>query len=316
MRLVRGVAWTASVLTYLLITLGGTVLATGSGLSCPDWPLCFGQTYHAGTYHVLLEQFHRFTAGAVSILIVALVIAIIAWARHDRGLLGLAIAAPILLAIQIVLGGLTVLLTLPPLIITAHLGTALAILGVVTTMAVLSGTPTPASQHPARTAPARRFAQLALANALLIYLLMLLGSDVTGSGAVMACTGWPLCTPAAWAAGTDLAAINILHRVVAVLAGVVTLCTVTAALRRWRVAPRQALIGIVVGVLFVGQAVVGALVVLLAAPAFVIGLHLALGTAIWWMLVLLAATAFHQVRAAQSPVETDEVSPELAAVPR
>ena len=28
---------------YLVILAGGTVRATGAGLGCPDWPLCFGQ---------------------------------------------------------------------------------------------------------------------------------------------------------------------------------------------------------------------------------------------------------------------------------
>src|SRR5437588_12991676 len=138
MKFIQRVAWAATVVTYFLITLGGTVLATDSGLSCPDWPFCYGQAYYSGTYHVFLEQFHRFTAAAVSILIVLLVIGIIAWARKDRALLSLAIAAPILLVIQIVLGGLTVLWKLPPQIITAHLGTALAIFAIMITIAVLS----------------------------------------------------------------------------------------------------------------------------------------------------------------------------------
>src|SRR5438552_9601452 len=119
MKFIRRVAWITVTFTYFLVALGGTVLNTDSGLSCPDWPLCYGQAYYAGTFHVFLEQFHRFTAAALSVLIVLLVIGIIAWARKDRALFALALVAPLLLVIQIVLGGLTVLWKLPPQIITA-----------------------------------------------------------------------------------------------------------------------------------------------------------------------------------------------------
>jgi heme o synthase len=301
MKFIQRVAWTATVVTYFLIALGGTVLATDSGLSCPDWPFCYGQAYYSGTYHAFLEEFHRFTAAAVSILVVLLVIGIIAWARKDRALLTMAIAAPILLAIQIVLGGLTVLWKLPPQIITAHLATALAIFAIVITIAVLSGKPArrgdglPSPEHPAKT---RKFAQLAISNALLVYILMLFGSYVTGSQAGLACLGWPLCTPASWAVSNHLADINILHRVFAVFVGLVMLWTVISALRRWRVARAQAIVGLVGGVLFVCQAIVGGLIVLLEEPAFVAGLHLALATAVWGTLVLLAALATNQLRAA------------------
>src|SRR5256884_1370599 len=307
MKFVQRVAWSAAVVTYFLIALGGTVLATDSGLSCPDWPLCYGQAFYSGTFQVLLEQFHRFTAATVSILIVLLVIGIIAWARKDRLLVTLAIVAPILLAIQIVLGGLTVLWKLPPQIITAHLGTALAIFAIVITMAVLSSKPVPGKEHPAKT---RKFAQLAITNALLVYILMLLGSYVTGSGAALACPGWPLCTPASWATSNHLADINILHRIYAVFVGLVMLWTVISALRRWRVAPGQAIVGLVGGILFICQAIVGSLIVLLNEPAFVAGLHLALATAVWGTLVLLAALASNQLRAV--PQQQEIAKMELA----
>ncbi len=304
MKSIRIAAWAGVVVTYFLIGLGGTVLATNSGLSCPDWPLCYGQAYYSGTYQVFLEQFHRFTAATVSILIVLLLIGVIAWARKDRALLTMAIAAPMLLAIQIVLGGLTVLWKLPPQIITAHLGAALAIFAIVITIAVLSGKPAPGKEHPAKT---HKFAQLAITNALLVYILMLLGSYVTGSGAALACPGWPLCTPASWAVSNHLAEINILHRIYAVFVGLVTLWTVISALRRWRVARGQAIVGLVGGLLFVYQAIVGGLIVLLKEPAFVAGLHLALATAVWGTLVLLAALASNQLRAAPQQQEIEEM---------
>src|SRR6266566_3388246 len=304
MKFVQRVAWAATVVTYFLIALGGTVLATDSGLSCPDWPLCYGQAYYSGTYQVFLEQFHRFTAATVSILIVLLLIGIIAWARKDRALLTMAIVIPVLLAIQIVLGGLTVLWKLPPQIITAHLATALAIFAIMITIAVLSSKPALAKEHPAKT---RKFAQLAITNALLVYILMLLGSYVTGSGAALACPGWPLCTPASWAMSNHLADINILHRVYAVFVGLVTLWTVISALRRWRVARGQAIVGLVGGLLFVYQAIVGGLIVLLKEPAFVAGLHLALATAVWGTLVLLAALASNQMRTASQQREIEEM---------
>jgi protoheme IX farnesyltransferase len=304
MTFIRRTAWVATAVTYFLIALGGTVLATGSGLSCPDWPLCYGQPYSSGTYHVFLEQFHRFTAATVSVLVVLLIISIIVWARKDRALLALGIAAPVLLAVQIVLGGLTVLWKLPPQIIMAHLGTALAIFAVVITIAVLSGKPAQNKELPAKT---RKFAQLALVNALLVYILMLFGSYVTGSSAALACPGWPFCTPASWAINNHLASINILHRVFAVFVGLVTLWTVIAALRRWRVARGQAIVGLLGGILFIWQAIVGGLIVLLKEPAFVAGLHLALAAAVWGTLVLLAALALRQLRAAPAPQEIEQM---------
>jgi len=309
MTFIRRVAWVAVAATYFLIALGGTVLATGSGLSCPDWPLCNGQAFSSGKYNILLEQFHRFGAATVSVLIVLLVISIIVWARKDRALLALAIAAPVLLAVQIVLGGLTVLWQLPPQIIMAHLGAALAIFAVVITLAVLSRRPATSKELPTKT---RRFAQLAIVNALLVYILMLLGSYVTGSQAALACSGWPFCTPASGAVGAHLASINILHRVYAVFVGLVTLWTLIAALRRWRVARGQAIVGLVGAILFVWQAIVGGLIVLLAEPAFAAGLPLARATAVGGALVRLAALASKQLRAAPAQQEIERM--ELAEV--
>src|SRR5437588_4052508 len=305
MKIVRRIAWVTVGFTYFLIALGGTVRVSDSGLSCPDWPLCHGNIFVALDYHVLLEQFHRYTASIVSILVISLAISALIWARKERQVLIPALLAPFFLVIQIVLGGLTVLWKLPPTIITAHLGTALAIFAMVITAAVMSGKASPSKEHPAKT---RKFVRLAMTNALLVYGLMLSGSYVVGSGATLACPGWPLCGNAPqWAVQYHLSDINTFHRLVATFVGLVLIWTLISAWRRRSIAPAQAWVALAAAILFIAQSVVGGLIVLLNRPGFVAGLHLALATAVWGSLVVLAALAANQVRAAPQEQELNEL---------
>ena len=54
-----------SLLTIVLIALGSYVRATGAGLSCPDWPLCFGRAVPKFEYGVAQEVIHRYIAAGV-----------------------------------------------------------------------------------------------------------------------------------------------------------------------------------------------------------------------------------------------------------
>src|SRR5579864_2229813 len=308
MKIVRRIAWVTVGFTYFLIALGGTVRVSNSGLSCPDWPLCFGRPYAPPEIHALLEEAHRYTASIVSVLVIALAVSALIWARKERQVLIPALIAPFFLVIQIVLGGLTVLWKLPPTIIAAHLGTALVIFALVITVAVMSGQVKPSKEHPAKT---RKFVRLATTNALLVYGLMLSGSYVAGSSATLACPGWPLCgTPPQWAVQYHLADINSFHRLVAAFVGLALIWTLISAWRRRKVAPGQAWVALVAGVLFVAQTAVGGLIVLLKRPDFVAGLHLALATAVWGCLVLLAVLAARQLRAAPQGAELEELAGE------
>jgi protoheme IX farnesyltransferase len=165
----------------------------------------------------------------------------------------------------------------------------------------MAGTATPNREQPEKT---RNFARLAMTSALLVYGLMLSGSYVVGSGASLACTSWPLCGVAPeWAVHFHLNDVNMFHRYVATFVGLVLIWTLISAWRRRNVAPDQAWIAVVAGVLFIAQATVGALIVLWQKPTYIAILHLALATAVWGCLVLLAALAARQLRAKPEHVE-------------
>jgi len=88
MRALRLAAGGAALLTFCLIVLGAWVRATGSGLSCPDWPTCYGHwlplpgeippSVGYSYAQVMLEWLHRLIAGVILgplILLIALVAA-------------------------------------------------------------------------------------------------------------------------------------------------------------------------------------------------------------------------------------------------
>lgn len=109
------IAWLAVALALGVIVFGAFVRLSNAGLSCPDWPTCYGRAAwptaaheivdHAATairpvevHKAWREQFHRMIAGTLGVLVLTL--ALIAARKRPRGALQIA-AAALLVAIAI-----------------------------------------------------------------------------------------------------------------------------------------------------------------------------------------------------------------------
>src|SRR5712671_2397417 len=144
MKAFRALSVATAAVTYALVVLGGVVRVSGSGLGCPDWPLCHGHLLPPLNLHAIIEYSHRTTASLTSALV--LLTAAVAWLawRKRRDLVIPATVALGLLIVQVVLGAITVRLELPPMIVLAHLATAMALLAAVCVTAVAAMVPVPA----------------------------------------------------------------------------------------------------------------------------------------------------------------------------
>jgi protoheme IX farnesyltransferase len=281
----RWVALAAAVMVYVLIVAGGVVRVTGAGLGCPDWPLCYGRLLPPLRIDAILEYSHRLAASLASPLVLATAVA--AWVRHRSRpwVLRPALAAVALLVVQVSLGAVTVILETPSWIVAIHLAVALLILALQSIVVVVAfrGGDVDREVGP----PLARSARIAAAS---VFVLLISGGLVAGTGATAACGGFPLCDGRLWPADV-LGGIQMLHRALAFVAGALVVRLAWKAWRKSEISEGVRVTAVLSGVLIVVQAAIGALNVLRGFPPLLSGLHVATAAAVWSLVVISAALA-------------------------
>lgn len=124
----RKVALIALGALSLIVLTGAAVRLTNSGLGCPTWPKCYGRVYPPAQTHALIEFGNRALSGLVGV--VTVLTAILAFTRKPfrRDLAWLAIALPLGVVAQAVLGGFTVRENLAPGFVMSHFLLSMVIL--------------------------------------------------------------------------------------------------------------------------------------------------------------------------------------------
>ena len=118
--ILKWLCFSAALLTWPLIPYGAFVRLKNAGLSCPDWPLCYGQLIPPAGYEIALETSHRFVGALLGLLII--IITFVSFRQHSNyHIRGLALFSLVLVCIQGIIGALTVTMTLWPPIVTLHL---------------------------------------------------------------------------------------------------------------------------------------------------------------------------------------------------
>jgi cytochrome c oxidase assembly protein subunit 15 len=111
---------------YLNVASGAFVRLSGSGLGCPDWPLCHGGPVPPAQYHAVIEFSNR------AIALAGIVAAIVTWwvSRSLADRLGRWLCAGVAVGtlFQIPLGAITVLTDLNPYFVMSHFLLAISVL--------------------------------------------------------------------------------------------------------------------------------------------------------------------------------------------
>ncbi len=280
-RLASGVAALA-VLGWGLMTVGAYVRASQSGMGCPDWPICKGQLI-AGGHHALIEEIHRWIVTLLSVGVIATAVVVLRRLRGERGVIRPMLFVLAMLALQIVLGGITVILDNVAWTVVLHYGGASLLVFSLVLLAVRL-------RYPGAGASRDRFWRLTHWFVVLSYGLLLAGSTLANAGSDTICGhSYPLCRGALLPSLGHDVVIMMVHRA---WAGAMLLFAVVVLVRSRAERAGQPLIRTVAAVivgLYVVQAFLGFVIVGIADTVASEVVHSSFGSLTWVALAVLLA---------------------------
>jgi cytochrome c oxidase assembly protein subunit 15 len=305
----------STVTTFLLVGIGGLVRATKSGLGCgTDWPHCSGKLLPSlETRATVIEFSHRLTASVVVLLLATM--AVLAWRnrREAPKLVKPSIAALVLVMSQAVLGAIVVKLELEAISVVLHLGTALSLLALLIYITAAAGVRDDRPSQLRDSGTSRAAAGVAGA----VFLLLLLGSYVSGREAGFVFPDWPLMNGSLIPEfQVEEQAIHFLHRGLAAIVGFIVLAFVIQMTRRKREFPLAARLAHVGAGLFAVEVMIGALNVWTELNSIVVTFHLLIGALVWGSLVgvaVITSPALDRARARSEALGTSTTVAEQGA---
>jgi len=297
--LIRPLTITAFSLCLVVVVLGAYVRLSAAGLSCPDWPGCYGHFSPAGSANdagaaaidmgkAWKEMLHRYGAATLGVLIIIIASLAIQYRRERVVAPAYAVALVALVVTQGIFGMLTVTKQLEPAIVTTHLLFGMTTLALLWWL-VLTITRQRATAWRGSTAylgsSLPRTRRLAWLGLIMLAVQLALGGWTSSHYAATACPDFPTCQGQWWPAMTGPVGIHFAHRLGALCTAALLLLAAARVLRsRTDAFARRAAIAVLAALAL--QLLIGISMVLRGFPLWLATAHNA-GAA----LLLLAVVA-------------------------
>ncbi len=299
--------------------------STGSGLSVPDWPLSFGGFFPEMTGGVEYEHTHRMIAGTVGLMMLALTIWM--WLREPRRWVRrLSLVALVVVILQAVLGGITVLYKLPTPVSVSHACLAQLFFCFAVTLALVTspgwrktiagpdeGVDSRTAYRPTSPTEFSTLRSLLGITTGVIYMQLILGAWMRHAGAGLAIPDFPLALGRLIPPmDSPEVMIHFAHRVGAVAVTVFVVWSVARIVRKHQARVELYRPAVVLGGLLVMQLCFGAITVLSRKSVIPTTAHVGIGALILAAAVVLTIRSFRLAPITRKSKESMGLEPQLA----